>query len=433
MITCKICNKECNVLSRHLFNSHKEITAKQYYDLHFKKENEGICLVCKKETNFINMTTGYHTYCSTRCTQLDPQTTKKKSDTYFKKTGFTHNMRNPASIQPFNIPEVRQKTIDAVKALPDEVWKKRDEKIVETCLEKYGVSNVFKTEEMKMKSKETKLVKYGDEHYHNHKKAQETFAKNHNGCVCPTQTQEYKDKVFPLRRITVIEKIKKEISEKKIEITLLECIDLNKIKFFCHVCNKEFVMQYQMFWIRISNNENICNNCTPYCSRITRPHRALIEFIESISHHKCESNNKSALDGLELDIWIPEIRFAVEYNGSYWHSTEKQPDQFYHSKKCDIAFEKGITLLQIFEDEWMEDTEDVKNLIRYFILKEETIKIEDVILSCENEYYLDKGVGLYHFDKILKERGMKVIKDVEPTLYDRSGYETWNCGFRVFQ
>ena len=32
-----------------------------------------------------------------------------------------------------------------------------------------------------------------------------------------------------------------------------------------------------------------------------------------------------------------------------------------------------------------------------------------------------------------KERGMKVIKDVEPTLYDRSGYETWNCGFRVFQ
>jgi hypothetical protein len=50
-----------------------------------------------------------------------------------------------------NIPEVRQKTID-------------------TCLEKYGVDNYAKTEEKKRKTKETNLKKYGVEHHKKKKK-----------------------------------------------------------------------------------------------------------------------------------------------------------------------------------------------------------------------------------------------------------------------
>ena len=202
MITCKICNKECNVLSRHLFNSHIETTAKQYYDLHFKKENEGICPICKKETNFINLSNGYRTYCSTRCTQLDPLTIKKKSDTYFKKTGFTHNMLNPDSAamknNSFKKPEFQEKLTEIRNNLPEEKKQARVDKIASTCLEKYGVSNVFKTEEMKTKSKETKLEKYGDENYNNRTKAKETFEKVYPGYSCAVDLGSFSEQPFSL-------------------------------------------------------------------------------------------------------------------------------------------------------------------------------------------------------------------------------------------
>ena len=43
------------------------LTKKEYYDKFLKKENEGICLRCGKETNFINIHSGYFKYCSCDC------------------------------------------------------------------------------------------------------------------------------------------------------------------------------------------------------------------------------------------------------------------------------------------------------------------------------------------------------------------------------
>jgi hypothetical protein len=65
---CEICGKEFGnykSLSAH-FRTHK-ITSKEYYDKFFKKEGEGICPVCGKETNFKNIRDGYHKFCSNKC------------------------------------------------------------------------------------------------------------------------------------------------------------------------------------------------------------------------------------------------------------------------------------------------------------------------------------------------------------------------------
>ena len=71
---------------------------------------------------------------------------------------------------------------------------------------------------------------------------------------------------------------------------------------------------------------------------------------------------------LELDIWIPEIRLAIEYNGIYWHdrsaynkdisdntiiSKERRKDYF--------AFLNDITLIQIWEDDYLKNEQEVKN------------------------------------------------------------------------
>ena len=67
---------------------------------------------------------------------------------------------------------------------------------------------------------------------------------------------------------------------------------------------------------------------------------------------------------LELDIFIPAVGFAVEYNGLFWHSHINKPPQ-YHENKTRLAKAQGIKLLHIFEDEWRDKKSIVKSLISF--------------------------------------------------------------------
>jgi len=64
-----------------------------------------------------------------------------------------------------------------------------------------------------------------------------------------------------------------------------------------------------------------------------------------------ERNTRSIIPPLELDIFIPEKMFAVEFNGLYWHS-EAQVGREYHKTKYDRCRDGGIRLVQIWEDDW---------------------------------------------------------------------------------
>ncbi len=56
---------------------------------------------------------------------------------------------------------------------------------------------------------------------------------------------------------------------------------------------------------------------------------------------------------LELDIWLPDIRKAIEYNGSYWHNNKYQ--QWKDNYKKEYCQENDINLLVINEKEWMQN------------------------------------------------------------------------------
>lgn len=65
MEICKICGREFKIrgLFCHISTIHKDIILKEYYDLYYKKENEGLCLYCKQPTILKNYTKGYSEYC----------------------------------------------------------------------------------------------------------------------------------------------------------------------------------------------------------------------------------------------------------------------------------------------------------------------------------------------------------------------------------
>jgi len=67
-MNCTICNKEFNNtkgLSVHLVKCHNynNNDKKQYYDKYLKKDNEGECYFCGKESLFFDLTRGYHRIC----------------------------------------------------------------------------------------------------------------------------------------------------------------------------------------------------------------------------------------------------------------------------------------------------------------------------------------------------------------------------------
>jgi hypothetical protein len=75
---------------------------------------------------------------------------------------------------------------------------------------------------------------------------------------------------------------------------------------------------------------------------------------------------------MELDIYVPELKFAIEYNGLYWHSAandgHKNGEHVRKKKLCD---QKDIQLFAIFEDEWKDPQKQelIKAMIRYRLKK----------------------------------------------------------------
>jgi hypothetical protein len=74
------------------------------------------------------------------------------------------------------------------------------------------------------------------------------------------------------------------------------------------------------------------------------------------------SNNRNVISPKELDIFIPAYDFAIEFNGLFWHS-EKFREKTYHHDKWKACKDQGITLLQVWEDDWLYKKPLVQNMI----------------------------------------------------------------------
>ena len=87
----------------------------------------------------------------------------------------------------------------------------------------------------------------------------------------------------------------------------------------------------------------------------------IIAFISSIGITNIERNTRAYLDGKEIDIYLPDFRIGIEFNGNYWHSdifkTDHSGRSTYHQEKSLLAESKGIFIYHIFEYEWADPAE----------------------------------------------------------------------------
>lgn len=78
-VYCHICKRDIvgystisayKLLSNHFKRYHKELTHKEYYDKYVRKDGEGVCTTCGKETGFISLRYGYKKVCNYSCNSM---------------------------------------------------------------------------------------------------------------------------------------------------------------------------------------------------------------------------------------------------------------------------------------------------------------------------------------------------------------------------
>jgi hypothetical protein len=165
MIVCQLCLKEfesIKSISRHIFHKHKDYTTKQYYIKFLKKENDGYCIICGKETKITGLG-GYQSYCSKSCAQHDPYLLKKRYENYLIKKGFDPKTYKDRPICKCGCGErVIQKDTLYCQGHANRDFNVKQKKI-QTSRINNGCDNPFQSEKIKDTIKKTCIKKYGYE------------------------------------------------------------------------------------------------------------------------------------------------------------------------------------------------------------------------------------------------------------------------------
>lgn len=119
-------------------------------------------------------------------------------------------------------------------------------------------------------------------------------------------------------------------------------------------------------WLASVSNRTLLNSGCPHCNesrRVSAAESEITSYVESLGF--APVRDRKVLNGKELDIYIPERSFAIEYNGVYWHSEAQGKDRWYHYNKWSECREKGIQLLTVWEDDYIRNPELVKRMIAH--------------------------------------------------------------------
>jgi hypothetical protein len=116
----------------------------------------------------------------------------------------------------------------------------------------------------------------------------------------------------------------------------------------------------------------------------SNPEKQILELVRKFypKAHTARFSTKndkrfSPASKFELDIYVPELRKGIEFNGDYWHSFEGlkrgRPNwededlKKYHDIKMAFFKDKDIEILQIWEKDWKTDKISCLKSVRIFV------------------------------------------------------------------
>ncbi len=289
-----------------------------------------------------------------------------------------------------------------------------------TFNQKYGVDFYPEHKDFVTKQRETKKIKYGDEHYTN-------VIKQKN-----TKLEKYGDVNFnnvEKHKVTCLSKYgsdnyaksnnyQNQINEKfKSLYPDVKILNVNKrnLVIECDVCKSNYEITKQLLYERYNRKYVICTNCNPIGNSSRSGYEIELSNILN-SFNIVHETSKRDLIKKELDIYIPNHNIAIEINGLYWHN-ELFVDEKYHLNKTIECNTLGVSLLHIFEDEWLFKRDIVLSIIknrlgltnrvvyaRKCVIKEIVSKTSKIFLESnhiQGNVNSKVRLGLYHNDELV--------------------------------
>lgn len=247
----------------------------------------------------------------------------------------------------------RQYGVDNVAHLKEVQEKKK-----QTNLQKYGVGHSFQADSVRAKRAKTNLDRYGKEEHLSsdiirdkiNNTVQQRYGVDHY-----SKSDEFKASIsekWKEERLNIMLSYGADVVEQKEDGAFI----LRHGDHTYKTTLKNYYQRTQIYEI------NPCTKCSPLSKSWSEGERKLSMWIQSLGVI-VENNKTGILPGrYELDIYCPEHGLAVEYNGFPWHCVPYK-DPSYHLMKTEECLKKGIRLIHVWADEWMENEHLVKSNI----------------------------------------------------------------------
>ena len=343
-----------------------------------KKPNKCFNEKCNNTTEFISFVYGYTKHCSINCSS--GERVRKTSERYIKEYGIKHyaqlesvkNKRKQTCLEKHGVDSIfkTEKSKENIKKFyqDNEKVKQRSKQIKQTCLEKYGVDNVSKAEEVKEKIKRKFIEKYGVENPYQldniKEKIKQTCLEKY-GNEYPCKIEFFKNKALQTNKQQSLERYGVEGYYTK--ISQIISLDLYK-----KIINYEWLLDEHVNQKKTAEQIGHENNCPSnlilrllkknkipiHSWRSSEREKKVHKYISSIIQNEIFKGRRDIISPYELDIYVPEYKLAIEFDGIFWHSfdhLESKKEKRKHLNKTELCEQKDIQLLHIFENEWEDE------------------------------------------------------------------------------
>ena len=249
-------------------------------------------------------------------------------------------------------------------------------KVKKTSLENFGTDYYTQTDEYIEKIKQTSLEKYNVNHHTQSQIVKDKAIKTNlkiYGFDNPSKSDIIKEKIkntfierYGVENISQLDSIKEKLSInsndfKKYGINILKYSN-NNYDIKCSICNKIYSIHKKTLRNRLIPNHIPCINCNPLKNNVSFDEKHLLNFIKENYNNEIIINDRQNIKPFELDIYLPDLKLAFEFNGVYWHNELNKTDD-YHFIKTELCEKQNIQLIHIYEDDWIYKQDVIKSMI----------------------------------------------------------------------
>lgn len=254
------------------------------------------------------------------------------------------------------------------------------EKTKKTNIEKYGHACSLNNDKIKAKSNKTIKEKYGVDHTFKAQSVKNKIVKTmkeRHGITNPSQRFISKETIGKINNKQWL--YDEYIIKNKTCIKIAEEISTTPRTILYHL---------KKFNIKIKKNR--------FQSSAEKEIIQILPNNINIIH----GDNK-AIYPYQIDVYLPDYKLGIEYNGIFYHSYYKEEtdkEKEYHLNKTIRAKNKGIKLLHIFENEWINKT---KRKIWESIINE-YLNIDIIVKNIKIKHISKETIILFLKDNSLK-------------------------------